>query len=330
MSSTRLPVKISIVMPVFNGEKFLREAIESVLAQTVTEFTFWIGDNVSTDCTAKIVESYADPRIRFVKNSRNLGIYGNVNNLIRQAEGDLVQIVCADDRLLPDCLENQIKVFERHPDLSFVYCDTTATDFGQARPPRRYQGELPNVLFPVAGGLSLFCFGCLPGDMTNVMLRKECFSAVGGFREDLPYAGDFDLWARLSAAYSFGLNRRKLTFEREHAGRASQTMTKNCAHIWQADIILEGLFSRVPSEHRWLVKAHGTMFHASHFMLHGLNAALRGQFRTAGLVWRRRSYSFSNVWALLFIITSLNHRISTGWTCRRLLVAIERANGPTR
>ena len=323
-------MKVSVVMPVFNGGRYLREAIESVLAQTHQQFTLWIGDNVSTDNSVEIAENYKDPRIRLIKHPHNFGIYGNVNRLIRSADGDLIQIACADDRLLPTCLEYQVKLMNDQPELGFVYCDTTATEYQASRPPRKYQGRLPDILYPEAGGLALFCFGCLPGDMTNVMLRKRCFEEVGGFREDLPYAGDFDLWARMSAKFPFGLNRQKLTFEREHAGRASKTMTKNCAHAWQVDGILEDLFSRIDRRYRRLARAHGTLFHAAHLMLHVLKSAARGHLRTAALAWRKRGYSYGNVLAVACLILTANQRIPVGWTCRRLLEAIAEANACPR
>lgn len=106
----------SIVMSVYNKAPFLRAAIDSVLAQTFTDFEFIIRDNCSTDDSAAIVESYADPRIRFSRNSRNLGPVVSVNLCIEQAQGSLVAFAHGDDLWEPDFLETSFRMLERFPE----------------------------------------------------------------------------------------------------------------------------------------------------------------------------------------------------------------------
>ncbi len=88
---------LTVLMPVYNAEKFLGEAIESILNQTFTDFEFLIIDDGSTDSTIKIIESYTDSRIRLFKNQENLGISATLNKGIEMASTELIARMDADD-----------------------------------------------------------------------------------------------------------------------------------------------------------------------------------------------------------------------------------------
>src|SRR5690554_7710345 len=110
--------KVSVVTPVFNGERFLAEAIESVRAQTYTDWEYVIADNCSTDRTIEIAERYAalDPRIRVYRAQSFLPIIANWNRALRQiAPGTLYcKVLHADDRLFAECLSRMVEVLERN------------------------------------------------------------------------------------------------------------------------------------------------------------------------------------------------------------------------
>lgn len=115
---------VSIVTPVYNGERFLGESIESVLAQTYSDWEYVILDNASTDGTADIVSYYAqkDRRIRYVKNERLLPILENWNAALGliHAQSKYCKVIHADDILLPECLERMVAVAELHPSVVIV------------------------------------------------------------------------------------------------------------------------------------------------------------------------------------------------------------------
>ena len=113
---SRVAPTVSIVMSVYNKAKYLSTAIDSVLGQPFPHFEFIIRDNCSTDESAAIVERYADPRIRFSRNSRNLGPVVSANLCIEQAQGDFIAFAHGDDLWEPDFLENSVRIFERFPE----------------------------------------------------------------------------------------------------------------------------------------------------------------------------------------------------------------------
>ncbi|MCR5226161.1 MAG: glycosyltransferase [Eubacterium sp.] len=112
--------KVSLIMKVYNGEKYLREAIDSVLAQTFEDFEFLIMDDASSDSSVEIVESYTDRRIRIIKNEKNLGIVAGQNLLISEAKGEYIAVMDCDDISYPTRLEKQVEFLDKHPD--YILC----------------------------------------------------------------------------------------------------------------------------------------------------------------------------------------------------------------
>ncbi|MDD2399284.1 MAG: glycosyltransferase [Sulfurovum sp.] len=112
---------ISVIMPVYNGEKYLRDAIDSILNQTFTDFEFIILNDGSTDRTEEIILSYDDPRIRYIKNEINLDISETMNKGIRYAKGKYIARMDADDISLPERFERQIAIFNSFTMIQVVF-----------------------------------------------------------------------------------------------------------------------------------------------------------------------------------------------------------------
>ena len=109
-------VKLSIGLPVYNGELFIERAIESILAQTFTDFELIISDNASTDSTQEICQNFSkkDDRIRIFKQEKNIGIHRNFYFLLSQAKGKYFAWAAVDDYLDKDFMEKNLKVLESH------------------------------------------------------------------------------------------------------------------------------------------------------------------------------------------------------------------------
>lgn len=115
--------KVSVLMPVYKTpEKFLREAIESILAQTFTDFEFLILDDCPADDREQVVKSYADKRIKYAKNAQNMGISASRNKLIDMAQGEYLAIFDHDDISLPKRLEKEVAYLDAHPKCGVVSC----------------------------------------------------------------------------------------------------------------------------------------------------------------------------------------------------------------
>lgn len=109
--------KITVLMPVYNGEKYLREAMDSILTQTFQDFEFIIVNDGSTDASAKIVQSYTDSRIRLVNNEKNMGLIASLNRGLELAKSEYIARMDQDDISFPLRLEKQVAFMDTHKDV---------------------------------------------------------------------------------------------------------------------------------------------------------------------------------------------------------------------
>ena len=122
--------RVSIGMPVFNGEKYLEEALDSILAQTYTDFELIISDNASTDHTQQICRAYAamDSCIRYYRNERNLGAPRNFNRVFELSLGEYFKWAAYDDVLAPEYLQKCIGVLDKDPSIVLCHSKTGRID----------------------------------------------------------------------------------------------------------------------------------------------------------------------------------------------------------
>lgn len=190
--------RVSVGIPVYNAEKYIGAAIDSVLAQTYTDFELIVVDNCSTDGSASIVEAYDDPRIRFLRNETNIGAAGNWNRSMEEARGEYVKLVCADDLLRPECLAKQVAALDAHPEAAFVsghrdIVDAEGNVLIAARGPRRH-GEIPPheaLRMVVRSGTNPF------GEPATVLMRSTAREKAGNFTDERGWIIDVELWCRL-------------------------------------------------------------------------------------------------------------------------------------
>jgi glycosyltransferase involved in cell wall biosynthesis/GT2 family glycosyltransferase len=184
---------VSVVMAVFNGERHLREAIDSVLGQTLGDFELIIVDDGSTDGTRAIIESYDDPRVRRLDNDWNIGLSRSLNRGVAAARGRYIARLDADDVSEPTRLEQQVYFLRSHPDVSIVGCRySIIDDAGQIVGHR----PVPCDDIDIRWMLDF----CNPFAHSAVMMRRQALEREPGpYDESLVYAMDYDLWTRLAA-----------------------------------------------------------------------------------------------------------------------------------
>jgi len=187
---------ISVAMSVYNGERFLAPAIESVLAQDFTDFEFLILDDGSTDGTAAIVRHYAqiDPRIRPIVRE-NRGLVASLNELIEAARAPIIARMDGDDICRPSRFGKQLAFLAAHPDYGVVGSWTEDIDAfdksyhitGKDHPPTHEA-----FLEAIENGWPLLCHPA-------AMFRREVVQAVGGYHAAFRHCEDYDLWLRLAS-----------------------------------------------------------------------------------------------------------------------------------
>lgn len=179
-------------MAVHNGERYLAEALDSVLAQTLSDFEVVVVDDASTDGTAKILDAYAQRDARFVvlRNEENRKLAASLNRGLAACRAPLVARADADDVNLPTRLERQVAFLDAHPEVGVVGCayHTMYSD-GRQRSTKTYVTDHATIR-----ARQLFMSSLLhPG----VVFRADVVRSVGGYDEAYWTAQDSDLWTRL-------------------------------------------------------------------------------------------------------------------------------------
>lgn len=208
---------ISVVMPVFNGEKFLKIAIESVLNQTYTDFELVIINDGSIDKSAEIINSYQDSRIRFLENEGNKGIFYTRNRLFEEAKGNYIAILDCDDYAEPIRLEKQVHFLDKNNEFGLVGSWITLID-----EENKIKGAWNLEYRPERIPAKLLFSNQFA--QSSVMMRKE-FSDLK-YREEIPLAEDYDLWVRISQKTRVINLAESLVKYRFHDDNISQTKEK--------------------------------------------------------------------------------------------------------
>jgi glycosyltransferase involved in cell wall biosynthesis len=195
--SERTSPLVSIVIPVYNGARYVGEAISTTLSQEGVELEIIVSDNASDDGTADVVAGFDDPRIAYRRNETNLGAVPNWNLGMERATGEYVKLLCADDVLYPGCLARQVAALEAHPEAAFTCGPHDVIDEAGERVMSR--GFARPGLMPAADVIHKMARSGtnLVGEPSNVLIRTSAYRAVGPWDEGSRYCVDQDLWFRL-------------------------------------------------------------------------------------------------------------------------------------
>lgn len=205
-------------MAVYNGEAFLREAIDSILEQTIRDFEFVIVDDGSTDRTAEIVRSYQDSRILLVQNEENIGLTRSLNAGIAISRGKYVARMDADDISMPERFQRQVEFLERNPGIGV--CGTAMKVFGEGEQTWAHPLDSEAIKAAMIFNNALF--------HPTVMIRNEVLR-----RHDLMYdvtyrtSQDYDLWTRMAAHTEFANLGDVLVRYRRHSAAVGRRHIRN-------------------------------------------------------------------------------------------------------
>jgi glycosyltransferase involved in cell wall biosynthesis len=221
---------VSVVTPVYNGERYLEECVRSVLAQTYSNWEYIVCDNASTDQTAAIAERFAaqDPRIRVVRASEFLDIYGNHNRALKLLDqrSHYCKILHADDWLFPECLERMVAVAEAHPSVGVVGSFRMVGQQVEHTSPKPYPcsfvpgREMIRLQFRKQSDVV--------GSPTSTMFRSDLVRDRDEFYDRQVWHADTDVFYRLMLESDFGFVHQAMTYTRFHA----EAQTTFSVRVW--------------------------------------------------------------------------------------------------
>jgi glycosyltransferase involved in cell wall biosynthesis len=208
--------RISVVLAVYNGERYLKEAIESILGQTFANFEFLIIDDGSTDRTREIIRSYQDPRIRLVVNETNEGLTRTLNRGLRLARGEFIARQDADDISEQERFEKQVAFMDANPEVALlgtqcIVVDTEGKCLWNSRMPQTWTEIRWSMLF------------CNPFSHSSVMLRRGLLPAIGLYNEEYRYSQDYEFWSRIMRRHPVEILPDRLIRYRHHPQSMTST-----------------------------------------------------------------------------------------------------------
>jgi glycosyltransferase involved in cell wall biosynthesis len=288
---------VSVCIPTFNGASWIREAIESALAQDFTDLEVVVCDDASSDETVALARQVHDSRVRVVANRDRVGMARNWNRSVCESKGAYIKFLMQDDTIAPGCVRRMLEVFRESPEIGMVFC---GRDLALDEPDdpasmvfaRRF-GELHSRLGPlerVNDGRALFAKmqrdrfrDNMIGEPTAVMVTREALVKLGLFNVQLRQLTDLEMWLRIASSYRVGFIAEPLAAFRVHANSASSLNERNGSDWLDRVWLLEGLRTRAGTR-MWLL----TYAHAGKRLVTDGPRAMRSHLRELGHYLRFR------------------------------------------
>jgi glycosyltransferase involved in cell wall biosynthesis len=206
--------KVSVVMAVYNGARYVGQAVDSILGQTLDDFEFLIVNDGSTDNTPMILRSYDDPRISILDNERRIGLASSLNRGISRARAEYIARQDADDISYPERLFRQVRYLDQHPGVGVLGATTQWIDSENG----------PLQVWPLGGDNAVLqrrLMWTCPLIHGSTTFRRQCVSEVGGYDDSMRTGQDYDLWLRISETWDIACLPDILYTYRWHSGMAS-------------------------------------------------------------------------------------------------------------
>lgn len=185
---------VSICIPTYNRAKMAGKAIDSALAQTYQNIEVVVVDNASTDDIESLIATYHDPRLKFNKNAKNLGLFGNFNRCIELARGKYVHILHSDDFIDQNFTKTCISFLEEHKDVAMTFSSTVIVD--EMGNTLQLDQSRKSMIYPAPEGFRKILSTRGVVSCPTVVMRKNIYDEIGAFAGEFPYAADYYQWLK--------------------------------------------------------------------------------------------------------------------------------------
>lgn len=272
---------ISIILPVYNGIKYLRQSVESILNQEFGDFEFLVIDDCSTDGSWEYLNGLQDKRITLYRNELNRGLFYNLNFLIKKSHSTIIKIWAQDDMMYPHCLKEIIAFHQQHPEISFSYTERDFINADGVMLESRGEDNTPEIISPDLHAKISFMAGSIAGNICNVSINKSILDEVGLFNESMRISGDFEMWVRLAKKHPVGFIKKHLVQFRNHKEQLSGQEEYLIYHLKEDLQVYRILLGYISTEQqtsgRKLLRNNKFLFYYTLM----LKAFFKGQFTTA-------------------------------------------------
>ncbi|ASF45698.1 glycosyltransferase family 2 protein [Methylovulum psychrotolerans] len=269
----------SVIIPTYNYASLLPSAIESVLAQSFNDFELLIQDDMSTDDTDAVIGHYDDPRISYCKNTSNLGIFGNLNQLCARSKGRYIKVLCADDMLSEWCLESIIGILRKE---NFQYKVVSVKE--SPDPMQIVHKPLLDLLKThIVNRNTLFSYLAEPDNwgagLAELCVERDFFESLGFFGEtdkSSDFSKDILTWLEMVLKTDALMIADSLVFQRSHPNQARYKL----ARITQLREMLDFFYGRESDLYLCPDFIMGRQFYLDRYVLshyvYGVKATFQG------------------------------------------------------
>lgn len=198
-------MQLSVILSVYNGGKYLKKSLESVLSQQISDLEILIVDDCSTDNSRNYLDSIRDERVKVFYNEVNKGLFSNLNFLIGKSSSELITLWSQDDIMYPDAIEKNIQIHKKYPQIGFSYASRDIiNEDGCIIQLFDNTDNTPELIeFDLYHRICAFT-GSISGNIANVTYKKKCLIEFGKFNTSMYYSSDFDMQVRVGMQYPVG------------------------------------------------------------------------------------------------------------------------------
>ncbi len=290
---------ISILTPVWNGLPYIKECVDSVLAQDFQNWEMIIADNASDDGTTEYLKSLKDPRIIVHRHPTNIGLYRNNNFLFNKANAPIYMGLCADDYFYEGSLKKIVDEWSRlGPEVGLVTFNWKDRQLAQNEFDKLSLELLPENLGGIDSEFAFFLFGCFPGNFSEIS-GKVSLVASEHYLYDIRFSADYEFWIRLVKKQDLRMSSAKVSYIRRHDKvAASYTITKGEYHEESVGIYNQIIDELSPySDRQKLVNFYNIIIVSYHLRV-AIRSALLGKPTALKSFFRLKSPIF---WRFQFI-----------------------------
>ena len=243
------PPFVSVCIPTYRDAQFLSQSLGSIVSQTYLNLEILVGDDASPDNTAEVVNAFQDSRIRYLRNSVNLGQFENVNHLVRQSRGKYIAIYHSDDYYDPEIVRKEVAFLESYPDVGAVFAlDRRVDDFGRIIGKMKLMPEIRvnrpltfSEIFPILLRHRNRVFRT-----PTFMCRAEIVRAAGGFSSSYDIAGDLEMWLRINQLAPIAILNEYLMYYRRGSSQVSSSYERLRTYEDHFFVIMDQFMNRLP------------------------------------------------------------------------------------
>lgn len=241
-------IEISVIVPSYNGMPLFKTSLDSVLDQQGVSFEVLVGNDSPSDIDTKTyLDQLNQENLTVIHNEKNLGLFGNLNNLIQKAKGDIIHLWSQDDIMKTSCLVETVKFHKVHSNVAYAFARVEVID-KDGHIVDKYPIGKNDLMSALTHSLTSIVTGSVPGNIANVSIRKSIFDRFGYFDETLKYSGDLEFWCRITENLPVGIIQKYLIQLRRHTGQLSRNPKMWIHRIQENEVIINKFVQRVPKD----------------------------------------------------------------------------------